>query len=132
MYIANQANPADILKLHNQQEDTILDDVDDTSEDEDEDDEYDGEFVSQETRSDLLETGDSDSDIDDKENNNHTNSETKDTSDSKPAIIKKQKVIKRPRGSEYKLIRYFVLFDLTNLELVSGKSQLVNQLGVIF
>lgn len=122
MYIANQANPADILKLHNQQEDTILDDVDDTSEDED--DEYDGEFVSQETRSDPLETGDSDSDIDDdKENNNHTNSETMDTSDSKPAIIKKQKVIKRPRGSEYKLIRYFVLFDLTNLELASGKSQ---------
>lgn len=124
MYIANQANPADILKLHNQQEDTILDDVDDTSEDEDEDDEYDREFVSQETRSDPLETVDSDSDIDDdKENNNHTNSETMDTSDSKPAIIKKQKVIKRPRGSEYKLIRYFVLFDLTNLELVSGKSQ---------
>ena len=124
MYIANQANPADILKLHNQQEDTILDDVDDTSEDED--DEYDGEFVSQETRSDPLETGDSDSDSDiddDKENNNHTNSETMDTSDSKPAIIKKQKVIQRPRGSEYKLIRYFVLFDLTNLELVSGKSQ---------
>lgn len=124
MYIANQANPADILKLHNQQEDTILDDVDDTSEDED--DEYDGEFVSQETRSDPLETGDSDSDSDiddDKENNNHTNSETMDTSESKPAIIKKQKVIKRPRGSEYKLIRYFVLFDLTNLELVSGKSQ---------
>ena len=122
MCIANQANPADILKLHNQQEDTILDDVDDTSEDED--DEYDREFVSQETRSDPLETGDSDSDsdIDDKENNNHTNSETMDTSDSKPAIIKKQKVIKRPRGSEYKLIRYFVLFDLTNLELVSGKS----------
>lgn len=102
---ANQANPADILKLHNQQEDTVLDDVDDTSEDED--DEYDGEFFSQETRSDPLETGDSDSDIDnDKENNNHTNSETMDTSDSKPAIIKKQKVIKRPRGSEYKLIRY--------------------------
>ena len=123
MYIANQANPADILKLHNQQEDTILDDVDNTSEDEDEDDEYDGEFVSQETRSDPLETGDSDSDIDDKENNNHTNSETMDTSDSKPAIIKQQKVIKRPRGSEYKLIRYFVLFDLTDLELFSGKSQ---------
>lgn len=122
MYIANQANPADILKLHNQQEDTVLDDVDDTSEDED--DEYDGEFFSQETRSDPLETGDSDSDSDnDKENNNHTNSETMDTSDSKPAIIKKQKVIKRPRGSEYKLIRYFVLFDLTNMELVSRKSQ---------
>lgn len=99
---ANQAKPADILKLHKQQGDSIFDDGDNISEDED--DEFDEESVSQETSSEPHETGDSDTD--DEQDDSCTNTETTDTNDGKPAIIKKQKVVKKPRGSEYKLIRY--------------------------
>lgn len=104
MCIVNQAKPADILKLHKEQGDSIFDDGDNISEDED--DEFDEESVSQETSSEPHET--SGSDTDDKQDDSHTNTETKDTNDGKPAIIKKQKVVKKPRGSEYKLIRYIV------------------------
>ena len=102
MYIARQANPADILKLHNQHEDTIFDDIGDVTEDED--DEFDEQTELAETINEQEGTGDSD--IDEKENNFQTDLETKTTDDSEAASDKKEKVIKRPRGTEYKLIRY--------------------------
>ncbi|KAL9974785.1 hypothetical protein ACROYT_G011868 [Oculina patagonica] len=97
---ASQVNPDDILKLENQQADTVFDDSGDISEDEE--DERDEHGV---TETDDEQVASDSEDVDEKDND--TDMETKETDKNSAASNdKKVKATKKPKGTEYKLIRY--------------------------
>lgn len=100
LYIASQVNPDDILKLENRQADTVFDDSGDMSDNE-EDERDDHEMTETD---DEQEGGGDREDTDEKEND--TDMETKETDKNVAAPSgKKVKVTKKPKGTEYKLIR---------------------------
>ena len=100
LWTASQVNPDDVLKLENQQAESVLDDSGDVSEEEEyEDDEQadlTGTVTGQEIGdSELVEEEENDTDLKTKESDEN----------STPSGNKKAKVIQKPKGTEYKLIR---------------------------
>ncbi|KAJ7374597.1 Methyltransferase-like protein 17, mitochondrial [Desmophyllum pertusum] len=99
---ASQVNPDDVLKLENQQGETIFDDSGDISEDEEEESDEQADLTGA-----VDEQVGSDDTDDDDEKENGSGVETKQTDTNRaPGSNKKVKVITKPRGAEYKLIRY--------------------------
>ena len=99
-WAASQVNPDDVLKLENHRAESVLDDSGDVSEDED----YEGDEQAEVTETDKeQESGDSEA-VEEEEND--TDRKTKESDEkSTPSGNKKAKVIQKPKGTEYKLIR---------------------------
>lgn len=97
---ASQVNPDDVLKLENQRAESVLDDSGDVSEDEDYEDDEQAEVTETDKEQ---ESGDSEAV---KEGENDTDRKTKESDENNtPSGNKKAKVIQKPKGTEYKLIR---------------------------
>ena len=117
LYAASQVNPDDVLKLENQQGETIFDDSGDISEDEEEESDEQADStgaVDEQVGSDDTDDGD--------EKENSSGMETKQTDTNRAPgsntyihSNKKVKVITKPRGAEYKLIRQVLDFSLKEL-----------------
>lgn len=97
---ASQVNPDDVLKLENQRAESVLDDSGDVSEDEDYEDDEQAEVTETDKEQ---ESGDSEAV---KEGENDTDRKTKESDENNtPSGNKKAKVMQKPKGTEYKLIR---------------------------
>lgn len=109
LYAASQVNPDDVLKLENQQGETIFDDSGDISEDEE--DEIDEQADSTGTVDEQVGSDDTYDASDEKENDSGMETKQTDTNRA-PGSDRKVKVITKPRGAEYKLIRQVLDFSV--------------------
>lgn len=100
LWTASQVNPDDILKLENQRAESVLDDSGDASEDEECEDDEQAEVIEPDNEQ---ESGDSEA-VEEEEND--ADLKTKESDENNPPSgNKKAKVIQKPKGTEYKLIR---------------------------